>query len=189
MLMRKNYFIEKAMILLMGEYDRYGKLCARVMAGTNAFLVDRTPLQLLDDTLTYIGFDLRGATSGAKSVLGKKVKCPIIVNPYSEICLFPIKSPRKVGCIWFNPDHIVKTTAADNWTQVELSNGYSITVDSKLSIFNDKLQTAQQLMKLSKDRGMQPNTAVYYLNPGKDHQLVQEESGKYNFHSLEKEQN
>ncbi|MEH7373558.1 IS3 family transposase [Neobacillus drentensis] len=58
--------MEKKMILLTGEYDCYGKLCTRVMAGGSSFLVDRTPLQLLDDTLNYIGYDLRGAIASAK---------------------------------------------------------------------------------------------------------------------------
>lgn len=188
MLIQKNYFIERTMILVMGEYDRYGKLCARIVEGTTSFLVDRTPLQLLDDTLMYIGFDLKGAITGAKSILGKKMKCPIIVNPYLRICLFPNKSPKKADCIWFNPDHITKTTAAGSKTEVELSNGYSITVDSKLAYFNDKIYTANKLLRLSEERGTQPNSSILYLHPTKDHQLVKEKTGKYNFNELEKKQ-
>ncbi|WP_312473245.1 competence protein ComK [Neobacillus sp.] len=187
-IIQKNYFIEKKTILMMGEYNRYGKLCARVMAGKSAFLVNRTPLQLLDDTLTYIGFDLKGAMMGAKSVLDKKVKCPIIVNPYLGICLFPNKSPHKVDCIWFNPEHIVKTTAVGIKTKVELSNGYTIMVDSKLSSFNDKIDTANRLIRISMKRGNHPNPIIFYLEPRKEHQLTKEETGKYNFEALEEEQ-
>lgn len=176
------------MILMMGEYDQFGKLCARVMAGKSSFLVDRTPLHLLNDTLTYIGFDLRGAMTGAKSILGKKIKCPIIVNPYLGICLFPNKSPQKADCIWFNPEHIITTTAMGNETKVELSNGYSIRVDSKLSAFNEKIQTANQLIRLSMDRGNHPGPVTCYLEPKKGHQLSKEKTGKYNFSSLEDEQ-
>lgn len=187
MMEQKNYYIEKRMILMLGEYNRFGKLCARVMAGTSAFLVDRAPLQVLDDTLTYIGFDLRGAVTGAKVVLDKKAKCPIIVNPYLEICLFPTKSPKKADCMWFNPEHIVKTTATANGhkTMVELSNGYSIIVDSKLAAFNDKIEKARQLIRLSTKRGTHPDAAIYEHNPPKDHQLSKEKSGKYNFDTLE----
>jgi competence protein ComK len=158
------------------------------MAGKSAFLVNRTPLQLLDDTLTYIGFDLKGAMMGAKSVLDKKVKCPIIVNPYLGICLFPNKSPQKVDCIWFNPEHIVKTTAVGIKTKVELSNGYTIMVDSKLSSFNDKIDTANRLIRISMKRGNHPNPIIFYLEPRKEHQLTKEVTGKYNFEALEEEQ-
>jgi competence transcription factor ComK len=61
-------------------FQNYGKK-------TN-LLVDRAPLNLLDDTLKYIGFDLRGAMAGAKFILNKTVKCPIIVNPYQSVCRF-----------------------------------------------------------------------------------------------------
>ncbi|MFF2449923.1 competence protein ComK [Neobacillus sp. NPDC058068] len=184
----KNYFIEKKMILMMGEYDQIGKLCARVVAGKSSFLVDRPPLHLLNDTLTYIGFDLKGAMTGAKSILGKKKKCPIIVNPYLGISLFPNKSPQKVDCIWFNPEHIIKTTAMGNETKVELSNGYSIRVDSKSSTFNDKIQTAKHLIRLSMERGNHPGPVTFYLEPKEGRQLSKEKTGKYNFSSLEDEQ-
>ncbi|GHH98633.1 hypothetical protein AM1BK_21760 [Neobacillus kokaensis] len=183
-----NYMIDKTMILMTGEYDRYGKLCARVMDGTAAFLVDRTPLQLLDDSLIAIGFDLRGAMNSSKRILGKKIKCPVIVNPYLGICLFPLKSPHKADCIWFNPKHIMKTTAAGSKTKVELSNGYYIMVDLKLYYFNDKIQTARQLMQISKERGTHPNGSTFLLQPKKEQQLAKEKTGKYDFHSLEKKQ-
>jgi competence protein ComK len=173
------------MILMMGEYDRYGKLCARVMAGRSSFLVDRTPLQLLDDTITYIGFDLRGAMASAKLILGERARCPIIVNPYQGICLFPNKSPFKADCIWFNPEHIVRTKAIGNKTEIELSNGHSIIVDSKLNSFNNRIQKANQLMQISKNRGNHPSPTIFYLEPPKGHQLTKEKTGKYNFSNLE----
>ncbi|MED4206660.1 competence protein ComK [Neobacillus mesonae] len=188
MLSQPSYMIDEMMILMTGEYDQYGKLCTRVMDGAAAFLVDRTPLQLLDDTLTYIGFDLRGAMSSAKLILGKKMKYPVIVNPYLGVCLFPVNSPHKADCIWFNPEHIMKTTAAGNKTKVELSNGYYIMVDLKLYYFNNKIQTARQLMRISKERGTHPNGPTFLLQPKKEQQLAKEKTGKYNFHSLERKQ-
>jgi competence protein ComK len=176
------------MILMMGEYDRYGKLCARVLAGRSSFLVDRTPLQLLDDTITYIGFDLRGAMASAKLTLGEKARCPIIVNPYQGIYLFPNKSPFRPDCIWFNPEHIVGTKAIGNKTKVELSIGHSIIVDSRIHSFNNRIQKANQLMQIYMKRGDQPSPTIFYLEPPKGHQLIREETGKYNFSNLEDSQ-
>ncbi|MEH7159033.1 competence protein ComK [Neobacillus drentensis] len=183
-----NYFIEKKMILLTGEYDGYGKLCARVMAGGVSFLVGRSPLQVLDDTLTSIGFDLRGALGSAKRILGERSRCPIIVNPYQGICLFPNKSPNHADCIWFNPDHIVRTRASGrSQTEVELSNGHSIIVDSRLTFFNNKIHQAKQLLELSMKRGNQPGSILFYLDSPKGHQLTKEKTGKYNFANLEED--
>jgi competence protein ComK len=184
----KNFFIAKKVILVMGEYDQNGKLCSRIMVEKTTLLVDRAPLNLLDDTLKYIGFDLRGAIAGAKYILNKTVKCPIIVNPYQSVCLFPSKSPQKQDCIWFNPDHIVNTKAIGNKTEVELSNGHFMLVDAKLTAFNNKLQTANQLIRLTKERGIQASPLLLYLEPPKKHQLLKEKSGKYNFDILEEEE-
>lgn len=171
----------------MGEYDQNGKLCSRIMVEKTTLLVDTAPLNLLDDTLKYIGFDLRGAIAGAKYILNKKVKCPIIVNPYQSVCLFPSKSPQKQDCIWFNPEHIVNIKAMGNKTEVELSNGHFMLVDAKLTAFNNKLQTANLLKRLSKERGIQVGPLLLYLEPPKKHQLLKEKSGKYNFYILEDE--
>ena len=178
------YLIEKKTILMTGEYDRFGKLCARIVAGGASFLVDRTPLQLLDASLTYIGFNLKGATIGAKAILGKKNKCPIIANPYQNICLFPTKSPLKEDCIWFNIEHIVQTKAVGGKTEVELSNGHSIIVNAKLSALNNKIQTAGQLKRISLERGQYTG----HYKPQKGHQLVIEKTGKYNFGVIKEDQ-
>ncbi len=46
---------------MMGEYDQRGKLCARVVTGNNSFLVDQSCLQIINESLNYIGYDLKGA--------------------------------------------------------------------------------------------------------------------------------
>ncbi|WP_303046826.1 competence protein ComK [Bacillus sp. MRMR6] len=179
------YFVEKNMVLMTGEYDQHGKLCSRVMVGNLSFLVERTNLQILDDTLKYIGLNLKGSIVGAKSILGNRCMCPFIVNPYQGICLFPDKSPTKDDCIWFNPDHIINTTAIGNKTEVKLSNGHSIIVDSKRSHFNNKIETANQLKRTSLERGNHPSPITLYLEPKKGRQLCKERNGKYNFNCLE----
>ena len=53
--------VDKDMIFMMGEYDQRGKLCARVVTGNNSFLVDQSCLQIINESLNYIGYDLKGA--------------------------------------------------------------------------------------------------------------------------------
>jgi competence protein ComK len=184
------YLIDRNISMMIGEYNQYGRLCSRVMIGNESLLVERTPLQLMDDTLKYISFNLNGAYKGAKEILGDRKFCPVIVNPYQDVCLFPIKATQKDDCMWFNPQHIVKTKRVGNGTktEVELSNGISIIVDLKLASFNNKLQTALQLWKLSKDRGTTLNPMTSHFEPKKGHQLNKLKNGKYNFDALNKKQ-
>lgn len=151
----------------------------------NHFSSGSSTAHILDDTLKYIALDLKGAMTGAKFVLNKTVKSPIVVNPYQNICLFPSKSPQKIDCIWFNPEHIVNTKAIGTKTEVELSNGHSMIVDARLTTFNNKLQTANQLRRLSAERGNQPIPILIYHEPQKGRQLHKLKSGKYNFGILE----
>ncbi|MBO0959938.1 competence protein ComK [Neobacillus sp. MM2021_6] len=178
------YLVDRNVILMTGEYDNQGRFCARVMIGKDTLLVDRTPVQLLDDTLKYIGFDLKGALEGAKAIVGEKYMRPVLVNPYKEICLFPNMSPKKEDCVWFNPDHIITAKSRGYKTEVELSNGVSILIDSKLGCFNTKLQRAFQLKRTSTERGNHPNPTNSIINLKQRNPFSKSKDGKYNFGSL-----
>jgi len=180
-----GYLVEKDMLFMMGEYDRYGGLCARMIKGNKSYLVNRSCLQILNDSLTYIGYDLRGAITGARSILGNRHMCPVIVNPYQNICLFPSKSPQKEDCIWFNPDHIVKTKAYGNQTLIEFRNNHSILVDAKLFSFNNKMQIANQLKKISSQRGNHPTSKNLQPTRKKAYQFSKDKTGSYNFNEFD----
>jgi competence protein ComK len=180
-----NYLVEKDLVFMTGEYNRYGRFCARVVKGNHSYLINRTCLQILNDSLNYIGYDLKGAITGAKFILGNRSMCPVMVNPYQVICLFPNKSPQKEDCIWFNPDHIVKTMACGNRTLIELSNGHSILVDSKLYSFNNKRQIANQLKEISSQRGNQPTSMNLHLTRKKAHPFSKDKTGSYNFTAMD----
>jgi len=184
MIIDQFYLLDEDVILMTGEYNELGKLCARVMIGDQTILVNRSPLQVIDDTLIYIGFDLKGANKSSKSILGNTYMRPIIVNPYKGICLFPFKAYRKNDCIWFNPDHIIKTMPRDFKTEVELSNGVSIILDITRYQFITKIETALQLKKTCSERGNHPHPLSYYITPEKKQGINKLKTGKYNFKSL-----
>ncbi len=178
--------VDNDLAFMVGEYDQRGKLCARVVTDEKSFLVDRSCLQILNDSLNCIGYDLKGAIRGTRCILGNhRMMCPIMVNPYLGICLFPTKSPQKDACIWFNPDHIVNTKASGNKTIIELSNGHTILVDSKLFSFNNKLQIANQLKQITSQRGNHPTSMTFHLKPKKGLTFSKDDTGSYNFIELE----
>lgn len=167
------------MVLMLGEYDQNGKLCTRVMEVDKTFLVDKTPLEVLKDTIHYIGFDFKGAMSASKLILGNVNMCPVIVNPVHGICMFPNKAYKNDDTIWFNPIHIINTSPLGRNTKVDLSNGYSIEIHSRLSGFNTRLQNAEHLRKITSDRGNNPMTLIIEKKRGK--LLTKGSTGQYNF--------
>jgi competence protein ComK len=144
------------MMYMVGQYDRHGKLCSRVTEVNKDFLVDKSPLEILDDSIKSIGFDLRGALATAKWILGDIHMCPVMINPIHKICLFPDKSAKHSDTMWFNPYHIVRTSSFNGKTNVKLSNGFILKVPSRLSAFNHKLQTAEQLRKITVEIAKNP---------------------------------
>ena len=147
-----EYIINQKFVCMVGEYDQRGKLCSRVTEGKIDFLVDQSPEEIIDATLKYIGFDLKGAKSGARAILGNVKMCPIMVYPAHNICLFPHKSSTNHDAIWFNVDHIEQTRRLGKKTQVDLSNGVTMIIDSMITAFNAKIAIAKQLKDITGKR-------------------------------------
>ncbi|MED4227921.1 competence protein ComK [Neobacillus cucumis] len=148
MFLENKYIINPNFMYMVGYYDRQAKLWTLVKELHRTFIVDRSPLEILNDSIQCIGFNLKGAIETAKWLLGNKYMCPVMVNPIHRISVFPDKSAKKAATIWFNPYHINRTMSFNQKAQVVFSNGLSITLTSKLYSFNHKLQTAEQFRKM-----------------------------------------
>lgn len=156
MFIESKYIMNPNFMCMVGIYDRNAKLCSLVRETNRMFLVDRSPLQLLDDSIKCIGFDLRGAMSTSKCLLSHKHMCPVMVNPIHNICVFPNKSAKHNDTMWFNPAHISRTYSINQMTLVEFTNGTTLLTPSKLYSFNSKLQTAEQFRNMIDGTAHQP---------------------------------
>lgn len=148
MFIEKEYIINPHFMYMGGQYDRNAKLCTIVTELHRTFIVDKSPLEILNDSIRCIGFDLRGAMETAKWLLGNKHMCPVMVNPIHRICLFPDKSFKHNDTKWFNPLHITRTIHSNQQAMIEFTNGRTLIVPMKLYSFNHKLQTAEQFRKM-----------------------------------------
>lgn len=151
--LKESYSIKPKFLYMFGVYDRNAKLCTLVKELNRTFIVDRSPLQILNDSIRCIGFNLRGAMETSKWHLGNIHMRPLMVDPSQRIVVFPDKSPKRPDTIWFNPNHIKRTLAVHLKTKVAFTNGSTITIPSKLYSFNNKLQIADQFMKMIENKG------------------------------------
>ncbi|WML29647.1 competence protein ComK [Neobacillus sp. OS1-32] len=163
---KKFYFIKPEFMYMAGFYDRYGNRFSVVHEVHRTLIVERSPIEILADSIRRIGFDLRGAIATAKSLLGDIQMCPIMVNPIHQICVFPTKSAKNDDTIWFNPNQIIRTKCCCQKTLVLLGNGRSILVPNKLSSFNTKLQNADQLKKITTE--FRNNPVTFTIEPKHD---------------------
>lgn len=153
--------INQFLMYMVGFYDRNGKLCTLVKEVNQTFIVDQSPLEILAYSIKCIGFDLKGAIATSKWLLGDDIQMhPIMINPIHKICLFPNKSAKHPDTIWFNPFYIKRTSGYMRKTIIEFQNGETIKVYTQLSAFNHKLQTAEQLQKMTVGIGKDPISFV-----------------------------
>jgi competence protein ComK len=149
-MIENNYSIKHEMMYMEGFYDRNGKTCTVVKELDRIFAVDKSPLEILEFSIKEVGFNLKGALETSKAAHKDKYMCPIMVNPIMNIVVFPTKSHKRVDAIWFNPIHIFRTDGSklmNRKTIIIFNNEHTISVDSRLSFFNSKLQIADQYRK------------------------------------------
>lgn len=152
---------------MYGFYDRYGKLCTIVRELEKTFIVDNAPLNILEDSIKCIGYDLKGAMASAKWILGNIHMPPVMINPIQSICVFSDKSSKNEYTVWFNPAHIVRTTSYKKKTYIEFTNGITLILPSSVSAFNNKLQNAIQLRNITTEMGKNPRSISMILDPSK----------------------
>ncbi|WP_231734910.1 competence protein ComK [Bacillus sp. FJAT-29937] len=148
--MKPRYTINKNFVQMAGHRDRYGKQCTHVIETNKTFMVDKSPLEILDESIRSIGYDLRGAIETSKRLLGNVHCCPVLVNPIDRIVVFPTKSAKNEECVWFNPAHIKRTSSLNLKTSITYSNGKTKCIAAKLSSFNSKIKRAEQLEEMTR---------------------------------------
>lgn len=144
--MLTDYIINEETVLLTGEYNENGKLCARVIHGEDTFLIDMKPIEIINETMIGLGSDFKTGRKSARRLLGNVSMCPIKVNCNLGIWLFPTKSYNDDFCIWFSLMHVKNTKALGiRRTEVGLSYGHHVVIQMKESSFNQKRKKAEDL--------------------------------------------
>ena len=153
MLRLKDYIVRQETMLFLPKFDQLGNLFTVVMENDMEFCVEKSPKALMNACLGYYGSSLRGASDGAKTILGNIRMCPVLMNGILELYWFPTKSPDKKDCVWFALHHVKSYERASvKETKVNLSNGVTVIVDVSLYTFKKKIQMAYQLKGKMEER-------------------------------------
>lgn len=179
MLTIDRYAVNHLTSFLIGERNKYGYLYTRVVEGDQAFLVRMTPREVLEYTLLSVGSDLRGAMKSARSILDNGYMCPIIVNPYQDICLFPTHSSRADHCMWVNPKRVVNYDNLGIQTSVYFKDYIIIPVDLLYITFKTRKIDAHRLLDITKENGYRVRDIASENH--KHFHVVREDMGVYNF--------
>lgn len=64
------YVINRKTIVLIPDLDVYGNLITRLLEGKSSFLVNMSPITIIEKNILYYGHDYEGAIEAAKLALG-----------------------------------------------------------------------------------------------------------------------
>jgi competence protein ComK len=184
---RPNYLMNEKTVLLSSEYDQNGKFITKVIEGKEVFLVDLSPVKLIDKSLINYGSSFKGALESSKDLLHPMKTYPIKISRSLDIWIFPAKSYDNEKSIWFVLNHINDYQAkGTEHTEVFLSCGHTIKIDMKLRTFRTKLHNARELREQILQNYKNSMTISY--EPEKGFYIVEDKKG-YKYNSLDKEIN
>jgi competence protein ComK len=180
---RDKHLLNEKSVLVTGEYSERGELWSRVIEGQETFLVKKTPIAVIEETLLHVGSDFLGARRSSKYLLSPMRMHPISVNPQMGILLFPTKNMKCPNCIWFSLIH-VKTTkrAGVNQTEVLTSYGHTILIDMTERAFHTRRHKAIELQETISRNLRYP--IFFYVEPKTAYYISKKQ--KENNFSLEK---
>ena len=149
---RKAPMISKNFLYLKSEFNQYGKRCTRIVETHHETLIEMDPLKVIDETLQFFSYDMKGAIRGARSIVGNKKCCPLTLYPADNIIIFPHKAMDSDDTIWLNSNLVDTAHPLGEETRVEFDGGHSIILDISYRCFNPKFITAELLRRTNHKR-------------------------------------
>lgn len=141
-----KHVLNQESTIVTPEFDRYGNENSRLIENDQNFLVRMRPLDLINESIRYYGFNLAGAIDGSRSILGKINMPPVVVIPQFDVIWFPCKSHKHKDCVWLAHAHIIDKEKIDSGrTKVYFKQGHSLVIDLSLRQFDRRMQRASEL--------------------------------------------
>jgi len=98
------YYITKATCAVI-PVEKY---VSKVIELDETFIVNKSVMQIIDDSCKYFGSTYKGRFEGTKKILNMNYKLPIVIEEYNNLIFFPTSSPRFNDCIWISLNNIEK---------------------------------------------------------------------------------
>lgn len=129
------------------------KIFSNVLEVDDEFIVEKSPLHIVDHTCKYFGSSFEGRMKGSQSLLKIHHKVPIAIDYHMSLFLFPTTSPHREDCIWLSMDSIVDLRKLEyNCALVTFKNKRMKKINVSCSIIqNQMLRTAMLKNKLTQN--------------------------------------
>lgn len=126
--------------------------CSKVIEKDNTIIVDKTPMQIIEDSCAFFGSSYNGRAKGTKKLIGISHKAPIIIEESREIIFFPTRSPRLYECCWVSLNHIDRYKPQENNSIVLFSSGYLLELEMSYGSLDNQVLRATRLESVLRTR-------------------------------------
>lgn len=139
--MRNEYEISLETIAIIPM----GKKFAKIYEIGETFIIEKTPMEIIEDSCKYFGSSYVGRHEGTKSLIGINYKTPIIIEETNNIIFFPTSSPRFPNCSWISLKHVWKYEKVENYSKIYFKNGFCISLEISYGSLQNQILRASLL--------------------------------------------
>lgn len=118
---------------------------SEIIEKENKFIVNMTPLKIIENSCAYFGSSYEGRFNGTKNLIGITHKAPIIIEESKEIIFFPTSSPRLYDCIWISLKNLGNYKRNDNNSIIMFNNGKILDLSISYGSLDNQVLRAARL--------------------------------------------
>lgn len=118
---------------------------SKVVEKTRTFIVNQTPIRIIDNSCKFFGSSYQGRFLGTKRLIGISHKAPIIVEESKEIIFFPTSSPRLTSCAWLSLKNLNNYKRNKSHSSVLFNNGHLLDLNISYGMLDNQVLRAARL--------------------------------------------
>lgn len=119
--------------------------CSKVIEKDSNFVIEKTPMQIIEDSCSFFGSSYTGRATGTKKLIGVSHKAPIIVEESREIIFFPTSSPRLYECCWVSLKNIEHYHKKEKCSAIIFNSGFLLELDMSYGSLDNQVLRATRL--------------------------------------------
>ena len=123
----------------------YEKNKSKIIEKTEEFIVDKSPIEIINDSCLYFGSSYSGRLSATKYLLGISYKSPIVIEETRNIIFFPTLSPRVKNCYWINLNNIKNYEKSNKQSRVIFNDGKKLEIPISFGSLDNQVLRATRL--------------------------------------------
>ena len=117
-----------------------------------SFIVNKTPIEIIDESCRYFGSSYKGRTEGSKIMLGMNYKLPILIEEFNNLIFFPTSSPRFGQCIWISLNNIKNYMKFNSNSKLLFNSGKELVVKNSYYSLENQIFRASMLDSIVRRR-------------------------------------